>query len=132
MKTTYLKHIAMGVLLSASLGLTSCRNGNQTESTNDADEINGEIYGKGTDADMEESGTRSGTTMDTVQTDTNNGRSGAANGQSNGNDEPVLNGNDGNPVLGPKSPKDDGGSMGSGQGNGTGNGGNNTTEINPK
>ena len=132
MKATYLKHIAMGVVLSAALGLTSCRNNNQTESTNDADEINGEIYGKGTDADMEESGTRSGTTMDTVQTYNNNNRSGATNGQRGDADEPVLNGNDGNPVLGPKTPKNDGGSMGSGQGTGTGNGGNNTTEVNPR
>lgn len=120
-------------LLAGTLHLTSscesCSRDRNNSNINNAEEINGEIYGKGTDADMERSGNMSGTPMDTVSGAAQQGRTSGRPAASP--DNGVENSNS-NAYDRSGEPRDSGGTSGAGMGTGTGSTGNNSKVTNPK
>lgn len=134
MKRNNLRSVFFAALV-CGIALTSCKN---------KDDHNDDTYGSGSDEELygdndtienANADGYGGTNSASYRAGNNTGdTAGGSNAAQSGTTEkePVLNGTDGNPVLGPKSPKDDGGSMGSGMGTGTTNAGNNTTEVNPR
>lgn len=80
MKKISFKMLGCSILMAAAVAATSCKDREKDATdTNSADEINGEIYGKGTPSDAEGQGsTMQDTTSGTgVETDSNSGSNGA-------------------------------------------------------
>lgn len=132
MKTTAITRrlLCTGLLIGGMTLWSSCDGCSRSKTVNestqtesgDAQEINGEIYGKGTPADRERSGTRSGTPLDTVDTGT---------GYGNTND-PIENTSSNAVSKKGGEPRDSGGTSGAGMGTGTGTTGNNSKVTRPE